>query len=273
MWLNRVKASFERFLKGDSNSKRSGKPRFKSCGRYRTFTYPQIKQDCVQGNLINLPKLGKIKVILHRLIPDIFKVKTVSVTKKVDGYYVTLSLEYSTITDVIPVDEIANYVGIDMGLKAFLIKSDGTDVKIPQYYRQAQKRLRKVQKLVNRKKPGGNNRKKAVVKLRKVHKKVADTRKDFHFKTAKSLLDNYDLIAHEKLNIKGLARTKMAKSVLDAGWGQFLSILSTKAGNAGLLTVAVNPRNTSQNCSNCGTKVPKTLKDQRSFLSSLWIYR
>ena len=91
---------------------------------------------------------------------------------------------------------------------------------------------------------------------------MADTRKDFHFKTAKRLLDNHDLIAYERLNIKGLAKTKLAKSILDAGWGQFLSILSTKAENAGLLTVAVNPRNTSQNCSNCGHKVPKQLSDR-----------
>ncbi|NEP51603.1 MAG: transposase, partial [Moorea sp. SIO3C2] len=109
---------------------------------------------------------------------------------------------------------------------------------------------------------GSNNRKKAVNKLGKAHKKVADTRKDFHFKVAKDLLDNHDLVAHEKLNIKGLAKTKMSKSVLDAGWGQFLSILSVKAENAGLITKAVNPRNTSQNCSNCGKKVPKKLKDR-----------
>ena len=157
-----------------------------------------------------------------------------------------------------------------MGLKSFLIKSDGTEVPIPQYYRKAQKRLKKIQKGVSRSKKGSNNRKKAVSKLGKAHKKVADTRKDFHFKTAKDLLDSHvrvaspsaNLVAHEKLNIKGLARTKMAKSVLDAGWGQFLSILSVKALNAGLATKAVNPRNTSQNCSNCGNKVQKKLKDR-----------
>ena len=120
----------------------------------------------------------------------------------------------------------------------------------------------RIQKSVSRKRKGSNNRRKAVEKLGKAHKKVADTRKDFHFKTAKQLTDNHDLIGYEKLNIKGLARTRLAKSILDAGWGQFLSILETKAENAGLLTVAVNPNGTSQNCSNCGHKVPKTLKDR-----------
>ena len=260
--VKRVKLTFDRFLKGDRNGKCSGKPRFKSKGRYRSFSYTQFKSSNLQGNVINFPKLGLIKVVLHRPLPDGFKVKTATITKKVDGYYVTLSLEDKTVPDIIPVYKVSNPVGIDMGLKSFLIKSDGTDVEIPQYYRKAQKRLRKIQKSVSRKNKGGNNRKKAVIKLGKAHKKVADTRKDFHFKTAKSLLDNHDLVAHEKLNIKGLAKSKLAKSILDAGWSQFLSILSTKAENAGLLTVAVNPRNTSQNCSNCGHKVPKKLSDR-----------
>ena len=258
----RVDLAFERWLKGDCNGKKSGRPRFKGKGQYKTFTYKQFKHHHFAGNKIKLSKIGEVKVIVHRPIPDGFKIKTVSVTKKADGYYVTLSLEDKTVPNIIPVDQVSNPVGIDMGLKAFLIKSDGTDVPIPQYYRKAKDRLRRVQKSVSRKKKGSKNRKKAVVKLGKAHQKVADTRKDFHFKTAKSLLDNHDLVAHEKLNIKGLARTNLAKSIHDAGWGQFLSILSTKAENAGLLTVAVNPRNTSQNCSNCGQKVPKKLKDR-----------
>ncbi|NES25483.1 MAG: transposase [Symploca sp. SIO3E6] len=258
----RVELAFDRWLKGDCNGKRAGKPRFKGKGQYKTFTYKQFKQHHFVGNKIKLSKIGEVKVIVHRPIPDGFKIKTISVTKKADGYYVTLSLEAQTIPDIIPIDQVSNPVGIDMGLKSFLIKSDGTNVEIPQYYRKAQKRLRKVQKSVSRKKPGGRNRRKAVARLGKAHKKVADTRKDFHFKTAKSLLDNHDLVVYETLNIKGLAKSKLAKSILDAGWGQFLSILSTKAANAGLLTVAVNPRNTSQNCSNCGQKVPKKLKER-----------
>jgi putative transposase len=106
------------------------------------------------------------------------------------------------------------------------------------------------------------NRGKAGIKLKRHYQKVARQRKDFHFKTSKRLLQNYDVIAHEDLNIKGLAKTRLAKSILDAGWSQFISILSNKAESAGLLVIAVNPRNTSQNCSNCGTKVPKQLSDR-----------
>jgi len=255
--VKRVKVTFDSFLKGDSNGKRSGRPRFKSRSRYRTFTYPQIKGECLQDNLINLPMFGKVKVILHRDLPDGFKIKTVSITKKADGYYVTLSLEDLTVPTIKPDFDPNKITGIDVGLKEFLTTSEGETVTIPQPYRKAQKRLRVIQKRVARRKKGSNRRQKAVKQLGCQHKKVADKRKDFHFKTAKYLLNKYDVIAVEDLNVKGLARTRLAKSVLDAGWSSFLSILTNKAVNAGLLVVPVSAHNTSQDCSNCGEKVPK----------------
>ncbi len=279
--VKRVKVTFDRFLSGDSNGKRSGRPRFKSRDRYRTFTYPQMKDDCMNGNLINLPKLGQIKLILHRSLPDGFKVKTVSVTKKADGYYVTLSLEDPTAptikSDINP-DEIA---GIDLGLKDFLTTSTGETVEIPQHYRKSQKRLGVIQKSVSRRKKvpasnkggsgqnttaaGSNRRRKAVKQLGKQHKKVADKRKDFHFKTAKQLLSKYDVVVHEDLNVKGLSKSRLAKSVHDAGWSSFLSILTNKAENAGLLVIAVNASGTSQDCSSCGLKVSKKLHERWHF--------
>lgn len=115
-----------------------------------------------------------------------------------------------------------------------------------------------------------NRRLKAVKQLGKQHKKVANKRKDFHFKTANNLLKKYDVIAVEDLNIKALSRTRLAKSVLDAGWSSFLSILTNKAVgeacakriNAGLLVVPVKASGTSQDCSNCGVKVPKKLYER-----------
>jgi len=266
--VKRVKVTMSRFLKGDSNGKRSGRPRFKSRSSYKTFTYPQMTQGCLQGNLINLPMFGKIKVILHRPIPDGFKIKTSSVTKKADGYYLTLSLEDKTVPEIKPSTERSRrspdlnpdkITGIDVGLKEFLTTSEGETVTIPQHYRKAQKRLRVIQKRVSRRKKGGTNRLKAIQQLGKQHKKVADKRKDFHFKTANYLLSKYDVVAHEELNVKGLARTRLAKSVLDAGWSNFLSILANKAENAGLLVVPVSAHNTSQDCSKCSEKVPKKL--------------
>ncbi|NEP53593.1 MAG: transposase [Moorea sp. SIO3C2] len=265
--VKRVKLAFDRLIKGDSNGKRSGRPRFKKLHRYRTFTYPQMKEGCLEGDLINLPKIGKVLVVLHRPIPSGFKIKTASITKKCDGYYLVLSLEDKTVPQAKPDLNPDSIIGIDVGLKEFLTTSEGEAVEIPQYYRKAQKRLKVIQKRVSRRKKGGKNRLKAIKQLGKQHKKIADKRKDFHFKTANYLLSKYDVVAHEKLNVKGLAKSRLAKSVLDAGWSSFLTILASKAVrvawptalNAGLLTVAVSPNNTSQNCSNCGKKVPKKL--------------
>jgi len=119
-----------------------------------------------------------------------------------------------------------------------------------------------LQRAVSRKKKGSNRRKKAVKRLAKAYQKVANQRKDFHYKTAHKLLRKGRHIAHEALNIKGLARTRLAKSVHDAGWGQFLQILAVKAARAGLLTIAVNPKGTSQECSGCGRVAPKGLDER-----------
>lgn len=260
--VKRVKSAFDRFLKGDSNGKRSGRPRFKPRSRYRTFTYPQIKEGCLQYDLINLPMFGKVKVILHRSIPDGFKIKTISITRKADGYYATLSLEDATVPTIKHDFNPESITGIDVGLKKFLTTAQNETVAIPQHYRKAQKRLRVIQKRVSRRNKGSNRRLKAIKQLGKQHKKVADKRRDFHSKTANNLLKKYDVVAHESLNVKGLARTNKAKSIHDAGWSSFLTILQAKAENAGLLTIAVSAYNTSQNCSACGIKIPKELHER-----------
>lgn len=261
--IARVKKTFERWMKGDCNGKKSGKPRFKGVGRYRSFTFPQMKQDCIQGKLIKLPTIGKVKLIQHRPLPDGFKIKTATITRRVDGWYVVLSLEDASVPVLSPdAPEMDNTIGIDMGLKSFFADDAGAEVAIPHHYRKAEKKLKQLQRGLSRKKKGSNRRKKAIKRVGKAHLKVSNTRKDFHYKTAKKLLSQGKHVAHEKLNIKGLAKSRLAKSVNDAGWGQFLQILSIKAERAGLLAIAVNPNGTSQDCSNCGQKVPKKIQDR-----------
>jgi putative transposase len=262
--IARVDKTFERWLKGDVNGKRSGKPRFKGKGRYRSLGFPDpIKPEHISGKFIQLPKLGKLKLILHRPIPDGFKIKTAAITQKVDGYYITLSLQDTSVPDLSPdLPTMDNTIGIDLGLKAFLVTDEGKEVTIPQPYRKAQKRLKRFQRSLSRKSKGSNRRKKALKRIAKQHLKVANQRKDFHYKTAKKLLAQGKHVAHEKLNVKGLAKSRLAKSVNDAGWSTFVQILSIKAERAGLRAIAVNPNGTTQTCSGCGTKVPKTLKDR-----------
>jgi putative transposase len=261
--IGRVKKTFDRFIKGDSNGQRSGKPRFKKRSRYRSFTYPRIKANCIQGKFITLPKIGDIKLILHRPIPDGFIIKTCTVTYKPDGWYVTLSLQDDTVPIISPDINIENTVGIDVGLKDFLVTSEGESVSIPQFARKSEKRRKVLNKALSRKKKKGTQRRqKAGKRLSKYYQKVARQRKDFHYKTAHHLLSKYDVVAYEDLNVKGLAKTHLSKSILDAGWSEFLSIVTVKAESAGRITVAVNPSGTTQECSGCGVKVPKTLKDR-----------
>ncbi|MEH2280996.1 MAG: transposase [Nostoc sp.] len=258
----KVEIAFDRWIKGDANGKHSGKPRFKGACQYKTFTYPQFKKEHFSNDKITLSKIGTVKVIVHRPIPDGFGIKTVSVTKKADGYYVTLSLEDKTVPAIKPDFDVNNIVGIDVGLIHFVVTSDDERITAPKFLRKAERKLKSAQRKVSRRKKGSNRRRKAIKKLGKQYKKVADTRKNFHFKTANNLLKKYDVIAVEKLNIKGLAKSRLAKSVNDAGWGQFISILTVKAENAGLKVVAINPNGTSQECSSCGNKVKKPLSQR-----------
>ena len=258
----KVELAFDKWLKGDCNGKKSGKPRFKGKGQYKTFTYPQFKKEHFQNDKITLSKIGTVKVIVHRQIPNGFEIKTVAVTKKANGYYVTLSLEDQTVPTTKPDFDTDKIVGIDVGLIDFIVTSHDDRIEAPLFLRKAERKLKSAQRRVSRRKKGSNRRKKAIKKLGKQHKKVADTRKDFHFKTANNLLKKYDVIAVEKLNIKGLAKSRLAKSVNDAGWGQFISILTVKAENAGLKVVAINPNGTSQECSSCGNKVKKPLSQR-----------
>jgi len=261
--VGRVKKTFDRFLKADCSGKRSGKPRYKQRSRYRSFSYPQMKAGCIQGKFIALPKIGDVKVILHRQIPDGFAIKTATVTHKADGWYVTLSLQDDTVPSVSPDISIEKAVGIDVGLKDFLVTSEEEVVPIPQFARKSERRRKVLNKALSRKKKKETKRRqKAGNRLSKHYLYVARQRKDFHFKTACWLLGKYDIVAHEDLNIKGLAKTRLSKSILDAGWGEFIDIVRVKAESAGRLTVAVNPSGTTQNCSGCGEKVPKTLANR-----------
>jgi len=145
--VKRVDLAMKRFIKGDSNGKRSGKPRFKGKNRYRTFAYQRVKPDCIQGNRIELPKLEKIKFIQHRPIPDGFVIKRALVTLKADGWYATLTLEDVSVPDnpTINIEPTkANSIGVDAGLEYFTACSDGTMVEPPKFSREAEEKLAKL---------------------------------------------------------------------------------------------------------------------------------
>ena len=284
--VKRVDLAFQRFIKGDSSGKHSGRPRFKGKGRYRTFRFPSVKADCITGNRVVLPKLGDIKFIQHRPIPDGFVIKNAMVTLKADGWYVTFCLEDKSVPDSFT-DEIvateANSLGIDAGLEYFVACSDGTMVQPPKFFRKAESQLVKLQIKRELRPKGGKARRKLNIRVAKLHQRVARQRKQWHFEIAGKLVDKAEVIFVEALKVSNMSRrnkpkqdedgtflpngqaakSALNKSFADAGIARFLNeILPYKAEKAGRSVRKVNPAGTSQHCAICLNRVPKELGDR-----------
>lgn len=264
--LMRLDKAWKRWLVPDKNGKRGGRPRFKKRGDICSFTFPRVNAlkagAHLTGNRLKLSRIGEIEVVLHRPIPDGFSLKQATLVSKADGWYVSFSLEDGTVPEVLPVNEIKSAVGIDVGLEKFLATSDGQAVRIPQFYRKSQQQLARPQRQLARMEKGSSNYQRQANKVARLHLHIARQRKDFHYQVAHWLCSLYDLIAFEDLNIKGLARTRLAKSILDAAWGAFLNILQAVAVKRGKWAKEGNARGTSIECSSCGERVEKTLKDR-----------
>jgi len=264
--LMRLDKAWKRWLVPDKNGKRGGRTRFKKRGDICSFTFPRVNAlkagAHLTGNRLKLSRIGEIEVVLHRPIPDGFSLKQATLISKADGWYVSFSLEDGTVPEVLPVNEIKSAVGIDVGLEKFLATSDGQAVRIPQFYRKSQQQLARPQRQLARMEKGSSNYQRQANKVARLHLHIARQRKDFHYQVAHWLCSLYDLIAFEDLNIKGLARTRLAKSILDAAWGAFLNILQAVAVKRGKWAKEGNARGTSIECSSCGERVEKTLKDR-----------
>ncbi len=262
--LKRLDKAWDRWIKPDKSGKRAGRPKFKKKGEMRSFTFPRINcpkagVNKIENGILTLSKIGSMPVIMHRPFSHGFELKTATIVKKADGWYIAVSLEDDSVPSPKPLDEIKSAVGVDLGLKSFLVTSVGETVEVQQHYRKTQKHLACQQKRLARKKPGSINGQKQKEKISRIHQRIGRKREIFHYKIAHQLVKNYDLIAVEDLNIKGLARTRLAKSIYDVAWGKFLTILEAVAVRCGVHFVKVNPHNTTVDCSGCGTKVPKTL--------------
>ena len=262
--LKRLEKAWERWIQPDKAGKRGGRPRFKKQGDIRSFTFPRINNEKaganIRGEALALSKIGAIPIILHRPLPDGFVPKTCTIIKRADGWYACISLADDTIPRPIPLDKIRTATGIDVGLKEFLTDANGITEPIQQNFRRTQKRLARHQRASVHKQKGSNNAQKQKNRIARIHQRIKRQRQEFHYKVAHKLVKAYDLIGVEDLNIKGLARTKLAKSILDAAWGEFLTILEAVAVKRGVRVVKVKPHGTTIECSTCGWKVPKTLE-------------
>jgi putative transposase len=259
--LKRLQRAFENFFRRvQAGEKEPGYPRFKGKYRFDTVVFPSYGDGCkLKEGRLYIQHIGLLKVKWYRPLEG--RIKTISLKWEADGWYVCFSCEVED-KEILPSSSPA--IGIDLGLKAFLMTNEGEEIKPPKYYRKAQKALRRAQRKLCLRKKGSKRRGKAGRLLKKQHQHIANQRRNFHHQVAHSLVKRYGLVAHENLNVAGIAQTRLAKSTYDVGWGSFLSILHSKAEEAGCTVIAVPPDNTTQRCGSCGKlpEVKKTLADR-----------
>ncbi|PZT78093.1 MULTISPECIES: RNA-guided endonuclease InsQ/TnpB family protein [unclassified Streptomyces] len=255
--LRDLDTAYKNFFDGLKGRRpRMGAPRFRSRKDNRQsirFT-ANAGWKITPGGKLRLPKIGDVVVKWSRSLPSV--PSTVTVVKDAGGrYFASFIVETDPNTDLDRMPATDNVVGIDLGLSHFAILSDGTKVDSPRFLRRAEKRLKKAQRNLSRKARGSNNRSKARVKVARAHGRVADARREFHHQLSTRLIRDSQAVAVEDLAVKGLVRTRLAKSVHDAGWSAFTTMLEYKAAKYGRTLIRIGRfESTSQVCSQCGVK-------------------
>ncbi|MFD9412294.1 RNA-guided endonuclease InsQ/TnpB family protein [Streptomyces sp. NPDC059989] len=250
--LRDLDAAFKNFfdsLKGNRKGRRFGPPRFKSkkdrrqCIRLNTNAFTLR-----DGGRVYVAKVGDLKVRWSRPLPA--APTSLTIIKDAAGRYFA-SFVVATRADVLP--QLDAEVGIDLGLTVFAVLSDGTKISSPRFLRRAEKKLKRLQRDLSRKVKGSNNRAKARIKVARQHAKVADRRRDWHHKTSTRIIRDNQAVYVEDLAVHALGRTRLAKSVHDAGWGAFVNMLEYKAAQHGRHFGTIGRfEPTSQVCSTCG---------------------
>ncbi len=254
--LARLDRAFQAFFRRVKAGETPGYPRFKSANQYNSFTYKQFGNGATLDNgCLVLSKIGCLAVRWSRPLEG--TPKTVTISREADGWYVCFSCA-NVLTQPLPLT--GQETGIDLGLESFATLADGSQIANPRIFRVAEMNLKRAQRRVSRRKKGSNRRRKAVKLLAKAHQTVRRHWQDFHHKQALSLVQQYDIIYHEGLQVANMVQNHaLAKSISDAGWGEFCAILAFKAAYAGKQVVAVPPAFISQTCSGCGILVRKGL--------------
>jgi len=273
----RVERAFQNFFRRLEKGQTPGYPRFKGRDRYDSFCYPDSAGWKLEGDRLQLTKIGESKVKLHRQIEG--TIKTVTIKREVDQWFVVFSCEVQA-KDMLPVSDVD--VGIDLGVTHLATLSNGEMIEHPRYYRHAKKTLEKRQQALSSKKKGSHRRTRAKKLIGRAHKKIGNQRRDFLHKQSRQIVNRYQVMVFEDIQIGNLVKRPQPKqdeqgkylpngasakgglnqSILDAGWGMFMEMVASKAEGAGRTVLKVNPKYTSQICSTCGTLRKKTLEER-----------
>jgi putative transposase len=271
--IRRLDRAFQAFFRRVRAGEKPGYPRFKGRGWWDSVEWPAgngARWDSVPHPTVTrvyLRGVGHIRVHQHRAVHG--RIKTITAKHEDGRWYVILSCDD---VPAEPLEPAGAVTGIDMGVASFLTTSDGTQVANQRYLAASAGQLAAAQQSLARKQRGSNRRKKAAARVAALHRKARCQRLDHAHKTALALVRDHDLIVHEKLKITNMtarprprpngdgghqpngaaAKSGLNRSILDAGWGLFLRILTTKAESAGRKVIAVDPRHTSQQCTKCG---------------------
>lgn len=256
--LRRLDRAYQAFFRrAKAKSGRVGFPRFKGFERYDSFDTMDAAAFRLEGDKLTVRKLGSCRLRLSR--PLLGRPKTLTIRREYDGWYAVIVCDQ---IEPRPLPETNTVIGVDVGLEAFATLSTGETVQNPRYFRHGEAMLAAAQQSLALKTKGSLSRKQAKRLVARAHAKIQRQRDWFHWQLARSLGQRFDLIAVEKLNIRGMAQSNLAKSIHDVGWGSFIAKLASKAEEAGRELMKVSARFTSQDCSGCGRRQKKPLAER-----------
>jgi putative transposase len=274
--LRRLDRAFQGFFQRVRAGRKAGYPRFKSAARWDSVEFvdgdgARWYDPAGRWASAYFQGVGQVKVQAHRAV--VGRVKTLQLKREGRRWYVIVVAEQQPI----PLPAAGREVGLDVGVARFVTTSDGQVVRNPRLLASMAGQVAAAQRAVAGCRPGSGNRRRAKRRLAKLHRKVANRRRDFHHQTARRLVDTCDVIAVEALNVAGLTRSAsgtvlepgrnvaakagLNRSILDAGWGQFLVILFAKAEGAGRRVIEVDPCRTSITCHLCGARCARPRQD------------
>ncbi len=249
--LDRLDKAMIAFFRRAQSGQAPGFPRFRSRARYDSLSWTIGFGAGVRGGRLRLQGVGSVRVRWHREIPEGAELRTVTVKRACGRWYMTLTLRLS---DVVPASSTGRVVGVDRGVTVPYVLSNGEAIEGPRARKSGAAACRRAQRTVARRVRGSHRRRKAVALLARQREREASRRRDFAHKLSRRLVNDFDLIAFEALNVAGMTRGNrgLNREILDQGWSQLLDLTTYKAEEAGRSVVLVNPAYTSQTCHACG---------------------